>query len=221
MKNLPPMPPELAQRPRDRRGLPIPFIAVVKPDGVPDYTVNDVDRVEECAERGLCALSGLPMGRDDVWFIGGPKAAYHPAGAFLDPPGKRVCLEWAAQVCPFIALTKFEGFKRGAPVIEGATTILNPHSETDRPPYFVLARCDGYHFEAEDLVHFPNRPWREAQHWREGERYAVLTRAQTAAEMERERIVFKRENPGVVLPSWQRRFNRGAMSGSFPWQRSQ
>src|SRR6185437_6539467 len=106
-----PLPPEMEHLDRDPRGLPIPFIVYRDKDGNPDFRINDMEKVSRCISEGLCAISGLKLADDDVWFIGGPQSAYRPAGAYLDPPSKRVCAEWALQVCPFLAMPGFTAFK--------------------------------------------------------------------------------------------------------------
>jgi hypothetical protein len=205
--------------PRDRRGLPIPFIVMIGPDGVPDFKINDSAKLARCIEEGLCAVSGLPMDRTDVWFIGGPNSAYHPTGAFVDPPGKRVCLEWAARVCPFIAMGRFEGFKSVRPKSAGVAIAVDTGVQTGKPPYFVLARCNGYTWSPETGYFHPVRPWISAQHWQDGERIEVLNRPQIVKAMDAQRIRYRTEPENAALPVWLRQLNRGVGAGTFPWQR--
>lgn len=105
-----PIPEELLHLDFDRRGYPIPYIVYRREDGTPDFVVNDIHRVVKCIGEGLCAITGLPLG-DDVWFVGGHMSAYHPAGAFKDPPVKKVAADYAMRVCPFLAAPSYAGMK--------------------------------------------------------------------------------------------------------------
>ncbi len=58
------------------RGFPVPYVAMVDSAGTPDFKVLDVERMEECAVRRLCALCGEKLGRFAA-FIGGPRHQTH------------------------------------------------------------------------------------------------------------------------------------------------
>lgn len=93
-----PIPRHLEGRPR-HRGLPIPYIAFIAQDGVPDFRVIDQDKRMEVAIHKQCQLCGKPLGRF-MFFVGGPSAA--AANQYFEPPLHMTCLLYAMQVCPFI-----------------------------------------------------------------------------------------------------------------------
>lgn len=94
-----PIPENLARRPR-WHGLPIPFIATIKPDGEPDFRVTDEVRRQFTMAAKVCQLCGHELGRD-LYFFGGRKCA--ASLAYFEPAMHLECLIYAAQVCPFIA----------------------------------------------------------------------------------------------------------------------
>lgn len=213
---LPPLPAEMEHLPRDKRGLPIPFIVYRDAEGEPDFRINNIDAVARCLNEGLCAISGLPMGNDDVWFIGGDKSAYHPCGAYIDPPAKGVCARWALQVCPFLAMPSFVGFKSTTPKDPDAIVAVNEQLITGKPAFFVLARTNGFtiNFGGGDATMHPNRPWLAVEHWKDGAQIATLTRKQIIDRLEKERKEYKTEQGEV--PIWKRKLNRGE-GKHFPW----
>ena len=94
------MPPEVAARPRDKRGLPILFTSEIEDDGTPNFRVSDGRKVAECAKKQLCGVCGQKLG---YWiaFIGGPMGCENRC--FADPPMHRACAEYALNVCPYLA----------------------------------------------------------------------------------------------------------------------
>ncbi|HWY61117.1 MAG TPA: hypothetical protein VNW15_04375 [Rhizomicrobium sp.] len=100
------IPPALAKRPKDIRGIPIPFVAMVDDSGKPHFTVNDTSKVSFVLHNDLCGLCGLKNYRWR-WFVGGPISAFNPNGMYLDPPMHWDCLHYALQVCPYLALKKY------------------------------------------------------------------------------------------------------------------
>lgn len=98
------MPPEVAARPRDKRGVPILFTSYIEADGTPNFRISDADKVEVCARKRLCGICGTRIG---YWmaFISGPVGCENRC--FADPPMHRPCAEYALNVCPYLA-TKAE-----------------------------------------------------------------------------------------------------------------
>jgi hypothetical protein len=94
------MPPEVAARPRDKRGLPTLFTSLIEPDGTPNFRVSDGDKVFLCAKKRLCGVCGTRIG---YWmaFISGPMGCENRC--FADPPMHRACAEYALAVCPYLA----------------------------------------------------------------------------------------------------------------------
>ncbi len=93
-----PIPRRLEGRPRFR-GLPIPYIALIKEDGQPDFRVTDeLNRRQVMANR-LCQLCSQPLGKY-IFFVGGTEAAR--GNQYFEPATHLDCLVYAMQVCPFI-----------------------------------------------------------------------------------------------------------------------
>jgi hypothetical protein len=93
-----PIPKHLEGRPR-WRGLPIPYIAMIKDDGEPDFRItNEINRRVVMIER-LCQLCGNKMGRN-LFFVGGTAAAQ--INRYFEPQAHLECVIYAMQVCPFI-----------------------------------------------------------------------------------------------------------------------
>jgi hypothetical protein len=97
MTNIP-IPKHLFHRPR-YRGLPIPYIAVMKDDGTPDFRVTDESARRAVIKHRLCQLCGQKLGTR-FFFVGGPESA--KANAYFEPAAHLNCVIYAMQVCPFI-----------------------------------------------------------------------------------------------------------------------
>ncbi len=129
------LPPGLAARPRDRRGLPIPPVNV-HPDpatGAPrvDFTTINATASADLAADRRCSLCAGEMG---YWvaFLGGPRAA--ELMQYTDPPGCVECVKSAVILCPF---TVVERHRRLRGELSGAGS-LPPGSHGEKPPYWVL-----------------------------------------------------------------------------------
>jgi hypothetical protein len=92
------IPKRLKQRPQ-WRGLPIPYIALIKADGQPDFRVTDEQKRRTVMINRWCQLCGDPLGRW-MFFTGGPDCA--KANHYFEPAAHLDCLIYAMQVCPFI-----------------------------------------------------------------------------------------------------------------------
>ncbi len=53
-----------------------------------------------------CPICGERLGRWR-WLVGGPRSAFDPHGCYFDLPGHRDCVEYALQVCPYLAIPKY------------------------------------------------------------------------------------------------------------------
>ncbi|MFC5906339.1 hypothetical protein [Streptacidiphilus monticola] len=112
--DLVPMPPDVAARPRDARGYPVPAITPWAEDQ-PQFALTDYGRSAECATGRLCSVCGELMPRGPVWRVVGAaeSAAISEARAAGRPyrnlaptsegPGHRACMLYAAMVCPYLA----------------------------------------------------------------------------------------------------------------------
>lgn len=92
------VPRRLKARPK-WKGLPIPYIALIRDDGTPDFRVTNELARREVISNHRCQLCGEPLGK---WFFftGGPAAAAQ--NAYFEPACHLDCLVYAMQVCPFI-----------------------------------------------------------------------------------------------------------------------
>lgn len=104
-----PLPATMLRMKLDRRGYPIPYIVWRDKHNKPKFTVNDARMVKRCLLHNRCGICGDKMGTT-VFFVGGPAAALHPNGAYVDPPMHEDCARYALQVCPFIAVRAYKGY---------------------------------------------------------------------------------------------------------------
>ena len=81
------------------RGMPVPFIALIKPDGDPDFRVTDESSRLFVIEHRRCQLCAKPLGKW-MFFVGGTEAA--KSNAYFEPAIHLDCMLYAMQVCPFI-----------------------------------------------------------------------------------------------------------------------
>jgi hypothetical protein len=167
------IPPKMRLLDRDRRGYPVPWIVQRDLTGRPFFIVNDTEKTLACGRRGLCGICGRKMERD-VWLIGGPGAAFHEHGAYLDPPMHRQCATYALRVCPYLG-TRYTGridaalFKHGKwPA--NMRAVLADSMIPEQPPFFVMAKTARASMTVEDrMPRFrAKRPWLAVQFWQHG-----------------------------------------------------
>ncbi|WP_155300559.1 hypothetical protein [Deinococcus kurensis] len=136
------LPPRLAARPRDHRGLPVPYAQRVNEDGTPDFTALEGHMVLRCARKRLCGICGQPLGVHTV-FLGGAQAAGAAggAGSYTDPPMHVDCAEFSLKLCPHLFL---KDARRAADVEEG---VITPDTMAlDKPLTWVMVIARGYQF---------------------------------------------------------------------------
>jgi hypothetical protein len=105
------MPAAVAARPRDARGFPVLAITPWR-DGVPDFAVTSPSRILVCAVERRCSICGLGLGKGVVWrvvaadeavaMVTDPTAFENDAET-VEPAGHRLCMTYAAVVCPWLA----------------------------------------------------------------------------------------------------------------------
>lgn len=110
-----PMPPAVRDRPRDRRGYPVPAITPWEQDE-PRFALTDHGRSAECARLRRCSVCGTVMEQGSVWrVVGAAESAaiaealaagrpYRNLAPTLEGPGHRACMLYASMVCPYLAL---------------------------------------------------------------------------------------------------------------------
>lgn len=95
------IPDRMKHRPIDHRGFPVPwFVSNKTHAGLWDFVHVDPARLETAYRRGLCTLSGEPLGKF-VSFVVGPMCIINRVAA--EPPCIPQLGKWAAQVCPFLS----------------------------------------------------------------------------------------------------------------------
>jgi hypothetical protein len=106
-----PTPAAIAARPRDARGYPVLAITPWR-EGSPDFAVTSPARILVCAVERRCSICGLGLGKGPVWrvvaadeavAIAEDPAAFENAASTVEPPGHRLCMLYAAVVCPWLA----------------------------------------------------------------------------------------------------------------------
>jgi len=139
-------PPSIVALPRDKRGYPIPYIAIQSTDdeGLPDFRTIDEEHWNECAIERLCEVCGQKLGYWIV-FIGGDIAVKNRR--FIDPPMHRECAEYARAVCPYLATPSYAYSRKAAP--EGYISL--PFVKAERPESMFMYVTRSYDIVAEEL----------------------------------------------------------------------
>lgn len=148
------MPEGVARRPKDERGIPIPYTTFMDADGVAHFTMKDEQYIHYAGINCLCAICGAymadislrhdgillkggpkyPLYYDDVFFIGEPMN--FETGYFNNPPMHYECAMFAIQVCPWFTLAQY--------VRPWSVTATEHIPVPERPPEFVMVRARGY-----------------------------------------------------------------------------
>lgn len=95
-----PMPPRIAQLPRNTVGYPIPWFVATLDDGTRDFRIADQKRHIDALRDKLCWVCGGPAGAFSAFTIGPMCAVNRISG---EPPAHRDCAIYSATVCPFLA----------------------------------------------------------------------------------------------------------------------
>lgn len=167
------MPARIAALPRDRRGLPIPYVVMVDDADVPHFTMNDQHKVAAAAHFGLCAICGQRLGAYKC-FVGGPGSAFHPVGRYFDGPVHQECGVFALHACPYLALSgsyarrvKLEKLAKRVTASAGKMLIAeDPTQHAPQPPVFVLGSCKAFRMVGKHYE--PVRPWAQVRFFRAG-----------------------------------------------------
>ena len=96
----------MALRPKDRRGLHVPFFQHIpdtfEQDRKVDFRIKNPVNQYRAIERRLCGLCGQEILRTAFcYFIGTEQDVKHRV--FADPPMHLSCAQYAMQVCPFLS----------------------------------------------------------------------------------------------------------------------
>lgn len=135
-----PIPDRMKHLPLDRRGLPIPVI-VARKNGVPEFSINDMDVTNECIRQDRCTVCGGKLFRGR-WLVGGGMSALAERGQFADAPAHDECTHYALKVCPYLAapnwrttIGKLKAAKANMAAFDLADSV--EIADASRPPAFV------------------------------------------------------------------------------------
>lgn len=160
--------------PVDKRGFPIPIIILRDLDGQPMFVANDGEVSRKCVLKKLCPICGERLTKE-LWFVGGPKAAFHPNGSYYDSAMHHECMTFALQVCPYLAMPNWHS----------TSEVQRPHlqerapgplrditMEPGKPPVFVAVMAYGQSLTYNGRIPYihPLRPYHSVEFWINGRR---------------------------------------------------
>ncbi len=172
------IPPDLQDNPRDRRGMPIPFVVYRDVNGVPHFSINNVVAVDRVLDERLCGLCGKPLAPREVWLIGGPGSSFMADGMYIDPFMHEACGRYAIQVCPFLAALSYARRVEGRTLKEVDThedfEVHDNRIAPPRPSFFVLAQTADFSLvDSNDgsghRYILPERPWQHVEFWKDSQ----------------------------------------------------
>lgn len=172
-----PLPRRMRALQRDGRGYPVPFIVQRDARGLPVFAANDARRVLRCIAERRCGICGNRLEKR-FWFAGGPLAALHAHGAYLDNAMHYECAEYALRVCPYLALKNFahgDGIVNAAVQrLSSGTGLVEDHTMLNyRPVLFVAVCADNFTCTRQSDITFamrPKRPYLGMEFWQHGVR---------------------------------------------------
>jgi hypothetical protein len=163
---------------RDSRGYPVPFNVLRDLDGKPHFAANDSAKALRCLMERRCAICGSRLGRD-MWFVGGPLAALHEDGVYIDTPLHYECMTYALRVCPYLAAPRYLGriddagidYNRMRPEHQ---QLIDPSMIPERPSPFVAVCSSQMTFIKPPVLGMaprvrPERPYSRIEFWEHGE----------------------------------------------------
>jgi len=174
---------------RTVRDIAVPYGVVIGNDGTPHFSIND-ERVRiQSIRRDLCAICGTKLFRGR-WLVGGPLAAFHPDGAFVDPPMHHECSHYALCVCPYLAapqyvrevgLTKVAAKRDTFPdkIIMVDTTMMPGRPFGD---LFVALMTTSRLTVFQNFNVKPKPPYQTVEYWRRGQQIDAAEGAQIVAD---------------------------------------
>ena len=161
---------------KDPRGLYVPVI-VLKEDNTFHFSVNDQRIVLRCIATKCCSICGTLL-KNDVWFIGGPGSVFHKNGAIADLPVHKECGEYALQVCPYLAYSRYTAkadIDNLYNKIKDKTIRLeNPTMDDDRVPVFCFVKASGYTIHLiHNILFKPDMPYEKIEYWYNGKKLST------------------------------------------------
>ncbi len=120
-------------------------VYVGEADGIPDFKVVHEENRRKCLKENLCHLCGQGLTRLMV-LIGGPKSVENRM--FMDGPMHEECAKYAAQVCPYLAMTE-HGHSKAPPKHRndpGIQIVTHEEVTAGRPNKMALYYTNGYDY---------------------------------------------------------------------------
>ena len=103
--------------------------------------------------------------------VGGPMSAFHPHGAYIDPPLHYECMQFALQTCPYLINQKYQKRIDGATLdpskATGVLQLIDPTMDPTRPKIFVAVMAVAQTVVENGYV-VPKHPFRGLEFWRDG-----------------------------------------------------
>lgn len=171
-----PIPKRMRALQRDERGYPIPFIVLREPGtGKPLFVVNDVVVATRALLERRCPICGSKL-KGILWWVGGPLSAFVKEGAYLDSAMHQECMEYALQVCPYLAAPGYLGSISEAQskqaMAAGVAGIIEHTMLPGRPAVFVAVAARRFKLIDHGAGYYskPEEPYLAIQYWRHGER---------------------------------------------------
>jgi len=160
--------PNFEKLPRDRRGYIIPWVVYRDGDDRPHFTINDDQKRFLALTKDLCPICAEKLLRGR-WFVGGPQAAFHERGAYIDPPMHGECAHYALTTCPYLAAPNYSKRIDAKTLRSSAVPLLFDSAVIDeRPDYFVAVLATGQKLTGAENYITPKRPYLRVEYWRHG-----------------------------------------------------
>lgn len=172
-----PIPDRMSHLKVDPRGYAIPYGVVTDKDGTVHFAINDHYVREQSIADDLCGICGTKLFRGR-WFVGGSKAAFHPQGAFIDPPMHSECAHYALQVCPYLAAPRYvreiglSKATKASKALSDSIVLVDPNQKPERPAgeLFVALMATGQKHDKESGYLIPKRPYSRVEFWKHGKK---------------------------------------------------
>jgi hypothetical protein len=159
---------------KDRRGYPVPFVVLRDVDGKPHFTINDSRRTLRTISERRCAICGGRLGRL-LWFVGGPRSAFHEHGGYTDTTLHHECMAYAMQVCPYLAMGNYNGRIDVGTLdldkLEKGQVLLDPTQVYERPNLMVAVATKSVEVRVRENylpILVPGRPYIHVEFWQDG-----------------------------------------------------
>lgn len=168
-----PVPVNMLDLKKDDRGFPIPFVILIDDNKTVHFRINDTRKVELCRNNTLCNICGKKM-KDGMWFIGGPRSAYDPNGAFNDSPVHYDCGKYALQVCPYMAFSQYSRKPIDLNKVEtDVDGFIDFTQSEERLPFFCFVKTKKYKVSPKSGFLLPQKPYIKTEYWLDGKTISI------------------------------------------------